>query len=397
MTDDFKRKLQDYKNGTLTEEERTTLEQQLEQMEIYQRYLDEMLGDEEINRSADSFKMTEKEINLHKREASLLRKGKWRARIGTALILICLYFGVTLLTSIGTALYYSPGDPNRIEIYKDVVESAIAVTNPNVSVHLSSNSGAYFNMNVTSKITKRVGDENLEVGDFSGTFLFNWIRIYDFNWSDGQVGRTNGLFQFPGSPPLDNDQEWRRLEKLPEGTVAEAYVSYTQLFKTDEFLQQFQDKQLEPLWFAVDNGDNRDVDDYSGVVLNSFGFPSYPIWHPDDGKVTKLETSKRLWGTAVTSSMTEYPSIDEYGSGQLRDENFIKTLRILEEHKFITDRLIYDVDITKSLAYVEKNGVNIYGAVVTGPTKEILKLKDDPAVSSIRIGKVTLWNWNHES
>ncbi|WP_268895059.1 anti sigma factor C-terminal domain-containing protein [Paenibacillus sp. USDA918EY] len=35
----------------------------------------------------------------------------------------------------------------------------------------------------------------------------------------------------------------------------------------------------------------------------------------------------------------------------------------------------------------------MYGAVVTGPTKEILKLKEDPEVSAIRIGEVALWNW----
>jgi len=394
MTDDFKRKLQGYKNGTLTDEERAELEQQLEQMEIYQSYLDEMLDGEEGHRNVEFSRVTEKEINMHKREARLLRKGKWRARISTAITLISLYIGVTFVSGIGTSLYYSTGDPDRGSIYRDVVESAIAVTNPNVTVHLSGGSGAYFSMNVTSKMTKRVGDEYLEVGDFSGTFLFNWMRLYDFTWSDSEAARS-AVFHFPGTPELNSDQDWRRLEKLPEGTVAEAYVSYDRLYKTDEFLQQFRDKQLEPLWFAVDNGDHAAGHD-NGIVLDPIGFPSMPLWHPDDGKVTKHETSKGLWGS-VSSSVTKYPAIEQFGSGQLRDENFIKTLRILEEHKSITNRLIYAVDITKSLAYVEKNGVNIYGAVVTGPTKEILKLKNDPAVSSIRVGKVTLWNWNHES
>lgn len=389
MTDDFKRKLQDYRNGTLTDEERAELEQQLEQMEIYQSYLDEMLDGEEDHRNAKSIRVTEKEIKLHKREASLLRKGKWRARIGTALTLISLYIIITLLTSIGTVFFFSAGDPDRSSIYSDVVESAIMVTNPNVTVHLSSDTGAYFNKKVTSKMTKRVGDQYLEVGDFSGTFLFNWMRLYNFTWSDSEAARS-GVFQFPGTKELSNDQEWKRLEMLPEGTVAEVYVSYNQLYKTDEFLQQFRDKQLEPLWFAVDNGvhgSGQDNDD--GVIINPIGFTSLPLWHSDDGKVTKQETSG--------SSVTKYPAIEQYGSGQLRDENFIKTLRLLEEHKSIAKRVVYGVNITKSLAYVETNGVNIYGAVVTGPTKEFLKLKDDPAVSSIRVGKVTLWNWNDES
>ncbi|WMT43253.1 anti-sigma factor C-terminal domain-containing protein [Paenibacillus sp. D2_2] len=250
-------------------------------------------------------------------------------------------------------------------------------------------------MNATSKMTKRVGDEYLEVGEFSGTLLLNWLRLYDFTWSDSEAVRSS-VFQFPGTKEHSSDQEWKRLEMMPEGTVAEAYVSYNRLYKTDEFLQQFRDKQLEPLWFAVDNGVHGDGHGNDGVILNPIGFPSMPLWHPDDGKVTKHKVSKGFWGSE-SSSITAYPAIEEYGSGQLRDENFIKTLRLLNQHKSIADRIVYGFDIQKSLAYVERNGVNIYGAVVTGPTKEILKLKNDPAVSSIRVGKVTLWNWNHES
>ncbi|WMT43252.1 sigma factor regulator N-terminal domain-containing protein [Paenibacillus sp. D2_2] len=137
MTDDFKRKLQDYKNGKLSDEERAELEQQLEKMEIYQSYLDEMLDGEEEHRNPGANRVTDKELNMYKREASLLRKGKWRARIGTVFTLISLYIIVTVLTSIGTALYYWTGDPNRYDIYRDVVESAIAVTYPNVTVHIS--------------------------------------------------------------------------------------------------------------------------------------------------------------------------------------------------------------------------------------------------------------------
>jgi len=391
MTDDFKRKLLDYKKGTLTDEEQADLEQQLEKMEIYQAYLDEMLEGEEENMTAESGKMTEREAKMHKREARLLRKGKWRNRVGTALTLVCLYIVVTFVSGIGTSLYYTTGDPDHDDVNRDVVESAFAVAYPNVTVHLSSNTGAYFNMNVNSKMTKRVGDEYLEVGNFSGSFLFSWLRLYDFTWSDNEAARSAN-FQFPGSSALNSDQEWNKLDKLPEGTVTEAYVSYKRLYTTDEFLQQFKGKQLEPVWFAVDNGDHAEGHDPGGVIWDPIGFPSTPVWHPDDGEILNRETTRN---SSVTS--TRYPAIEQYGSGQLRNDNFIKTLRILDRHKSLADRLIHAVDITQSLAYVEKHGVNIYGAVVTGPTKEVLKLKNDPAVSSIRVGKVTLWNWNHES
>ena len=33
-----------------------------------------------------------------------------------------------------------------------------------------------------------------------------------------------------------------------------------------------------------------------------------------------------------------------------------------------------DLKLSKRLAYVEKNGVNVYGAVITGPSKEVERL-----------------------
>ena len=45
--------------------------------------------------------------------------------------------------------------------------------------------------------------------------------------------------------------------------------------------------------------------------------------------------------------------------------------------------------------YVKEHGVNIYGAVVTGPSKEILKLREEPWVSAVYVGEVKLWNWDY--
>ncbi|GIP29633.1 hypothetical protein J23TS9_47630 [Paenibacillus sp. J23TS9] len=394
MSDDFRKKLQDYRDGKLPDEEKLQLEQELEKMEVYQSYLDNMLDSEEDKKNTGHGKLSAEEKKMHKREARLLRRGKWKARFGTVLTLFSLFIWFTFLSSIGSAIYFSAGSPDRSEVNKDVVESAIAVGYPNIKVNLSSNAGTYFNMKATGKMTKRVGDENLEVGDFSGSFLFSWLRIYDFSWSDAEaIGKV--LFQYPGYKAIDSGAEWKRLEKLPEGTVTEAYVSYKQLYSTDDFLKLFEGKPFDPLWFAVDNGEGSAKRDY-GMVVSPIGFPSYPVWHPGDGKVTSSSKQKTGLFTSMSTTSTSYPGVDPYGSGELRNENFINTLRILEKHKLAARNLIPFVDISDTLDYVEKNGVKIYGAVVTGPTKEILKLKNDPAVSGIRVGKVTLWNWNQE-
>ncbi|MWV44564.1 hypothetical protein GRF59_13095 [Paenibacillus sp. HJL G12] len=394
MSDDFKRKLIEYKNGKLSEEERAEVEQELVKMEAYQAYLDEMLeGDEDPKDKSQSIRSAN-DSKMHKREARLLRRGKWKARYGTVLTLISLFIWFTFLSSIGTALFYSLGNPGYGNTDRHVIEAAIAVGYPNMEVHLSSDAGPYFNMKVKSPVTKTVGKEHMEVGDFSASFLLNWMRLYDFSWTD-RGANVNAVFQYPGSSGFNSDQAWERLEKLPEGTVAEAFISYKRFYTTDEILQQFKGKEMDPVWFAVDSGEaSARLREFSGgVETNPIGFPTNPVWLPEDGVQSNRSEQKTGFLTLEKTSLTSYPSLDVYGSGDLRDQNFVKTLKVLVKHKFIAKRLIPFVDLKETLAYVEKNGVKIYGAVVTGPTKEILKLKNDPEVSAIGVGKVALWNW----
>jgi hypothetical protein len=38
--------------------------------------------------------------------------------------------------------------------------------------------------------------------------------------------------------------------------------------------------------------------------------------------------------------------------------------------------------------------VKILGVAITGPTKEILKLREDNLVGMISVGETRLWNWD---
>ena len=43
--------------------------------------------------------------------------------------------------------------------------------------------------------------------------------------------------------------------------------------------------------------------------------------------------------------------------------------------------------------YLQENGFQVYGAVVTGPTKEVLKLCSETGIHEEELGDVELWNW----
>ena len=63
-------------------------------------------------------------------------------------------------------------------------------------------------------------------------------------------------------------------------------------------------------------------------------------------------------------------------------------LRRRKKHPFSVQHL------EDRIAYMKENGVNMFGVVVTGPTKEILKLKDEQWVGGMKVGEVRLWNWH---
>lgn len=374
MSEEFRRKLQDYEEGKLSEEERTELEKELERMEAYQAHLDELMGKEqgELDNTMTS-----------RNEAKIIKRGKWKARMNTVFSVLVIFILVTWAGNIFNSIYFGEGDPSRADTYGDVASFAIMVTHPNVSAHVSGSMNGYFSYEFTGEMMKQIGSERVTIGEFMLPFRLGMPGIPQITWSDDHP--KTQFFNPPDNPvDMDMQHDWNKLEKLPEGTVAEAYLSFDQYFTTDEILKNFEGKNLEPVWFAVDAGQQESYD--------PIGFPYQPMWHHDDLAITSYKEEKTRFGKTVTQGGT-YPAVEEYGSGELRDENFIKTLRLLRDHPSLTRKVAPFVEFDQITEYVESNGVKIYGAVVTGPTKELLKLNKESWVKGIQVSDARLWNW----
>ncbi|MDQ0059751.1 anti-sigma factor C-terminal domain-containing protein [Paenibacillus harenae] len=224
------------------------------------------------------------------------------------------------------------------------------------------------------------------------TMLLGWPRMIDWNESKDSYGKFGSRFYLP-----DNDIEIMeapgssKLSMLPEGTVAEVYVSFDRMYTTDEAPILFEGKDMKPVWLAVYTGEAGE--EGTAIVSAPVGFPTQPMWHAGDGVTTVSNVKKFLWRTVEKGTVTSYPSIESYGSGVARNDNFLSTLRLLSEHKEITNYYTSFFEVDRVLEYVEENGVSIYGMVVTGPTKELLALKDATFVNYMHVGEVRLWNW----
>lgn len=399
MSEEFKQKLRRYSEGTLPEEEKSELEHELEKLETYQGYVEELMEREEhyaepqkVGSAEGKGKGKRKRKSAPGREKRIIRRGKWRARVANTFTVLAAFLIFSIISGIITAVFYTTGD--RGEIYRDVVSSAIAVSRPNTIVHLNSNGKVFYRMELSGKLEKRIGGEIVDVGSYTTSFLLGLGGVGEYSWTNDQ-NASMVTFQYPetaeNSGNLRSDGgEWRKLEKLHEGTVAEVYLSFDRLYTTDELLKKLEPLNLLPVWFAADDG-QFSRRPFAGSPL---GFPYQPIWHADDMKVTQISEEKRGWFGKITSSSSVSPGVESYGDGALREENFMNTLHLLQQHKRIASNVAPFIKLDASINYLEEHGIQLYGAVITGPVKELLKLKEDEWINNIRIGEVRLWNWN---
>lgn len=396
MSERFKQQLKDYAEGKLSAEEKVEVEKELEKMEAYQAYLDEVMGEE--NRVAGQEpQQDESDPQAAKRERRIIQKGKWRARISNAFTVLAIFIVFSIISSLITALYFGTGSPNRGELYRDVIRSAVAVTQPNISLNLSFNTNAYYNVDFKGQLNKQIGDARINIGDFSMNMFLGLPRSKDVVWRT-ETEPQRFVFVDPNRTKLYQGEkkksaesgfagEWATLDKLPEGTVAEAFLSLDRFYSTEELLKMFDGKNMSPEWFAVYTGDD------SGT-MSPIGFPYYPMWHHDDWTMTGQTVEKRgLFGKTVSRGNSA-PPVDSL-DGKIRNENFIKTLYLLQKYKRIANYVAFDLNLDARISYLEENGIQLYGVAVTGPTKELLKLRDEDWIASIQLGEVRLWNWNN--
>ncbi|MFF2089469.1 anti-sigma factor [Paenibacillus sp. NPDC058174] len=407
MSEDFKRKLQNYAEGKLTDEEREEVEREMEKMEVYQAYLEEVMTNSNQKLSGDGGEAGDARNRMPAaplKEAVIIRRGKWKARIMNVFTLLSVLLIFAVISMIITSVFYGSGTPNRMETYRNVVESAVAVSQPNMKVNVNGAGNAFFTMDFTGKLNKRVGDEEITAADFSMRFLMNLASAPTITWQN----RGGSIFFYHPDykPAVQSEQketnkggedrqdrnEWAKLEKLPEGTVAEVYVSLDRLFSTDELLKQFEHRNMEPVWFAVDTGLDPKRADSGGVIINPVGFPYMPVWQADDLTVDFYSEKKTKFGKTVSSG-GHYPSLEAYGDGEKRNGYFKKTLYMLQKNKGIAAKAAPFLQLDYTIDYVDKHGVKLYGVVITGPVKELLKLREESWIRDLRVGEVQLWNW----
>lgn len=381
MSDDFKRKLEAYEKGELSGVELKAFEQELEKLEQYQEILD--TSDDK------DYSIPGTDVN---KQRNILRRGKWIARLQTAFIALMMFILLTIVTSIITSIYYGWGSPDRVEVLGEIIDHTLTVTDPYGDFGgTSMEAGPYFTMTATRDINKQVGDETVQVGEMDIKFIFSLMGTPERKNVD-RSSQHQLAFSYPHAGP-DLESDWTMLENIPEGTVVSAFISFDELMETKEVFDVMENKNLELLWLAVDTGvETNEWND--GFISSPIGFPTYPIWHDDDMILDSREEEKGWFGSKIVSEGYSSPEYREGDTDILHDQ-FLKTLHFLSDHERKVKQLYFGpLDLEERIHFLEENGMRHYGIVITGPTKEVLHLKDESWVNVLQIDEIGFWNWH---
>lgn len=169
-----------------------------------------------------------------------------------------------------------------------------------------------------------------------------------------------------------------QLEKLEDGNVAELFFSLRTLKSPEEVLELLSDYDVKATSMAVFAGE---LKDFKLGTYSSSG-ADYMIPH------LTLRPKVQFSDTHALSSWHTFFSLDD---GMTDHEQ-----QLITDAEWMTNNIKYDgVDEDKQrLAYLKKNGVRVYGATVTGPVRELEKLKEEQEFWEFRLGRIEVWNWS---
>lgn len=270
---------------------------------------------------------------------------------------------------------------------------ALEWTTPNATgSELSTNTKSemsFFGTNeITYPISKRIGAEQQFIGEaeIKKTFISYFSSI---NYSEQNSEELSPFdFYLPKDPRTNesidgstNQNVWKSLEQLPEGTVGELAFSTDKYMSPKELQSKLRDLDIMFLWMPL----------YTGEFIK---------YEPEGWSNSKdqIAIKDRLGLTPGIEHSSDYLLSSRYNSLSNIESSqniMLKNMEdLLNQTKSYYTNFLDLKHLQAQYEYIKEEGFITYGAVVTGPVKELKKLEDLPFIQNEEIGEVELWNWD---
>lgn len=183
---------------------------------------------------------------------------------------------------------------------------------------------------------------------------------------------------------LVDESDWKQLEMLHEGTVATMNFSVNEYMTPERLLQTLQGIDLAVLWMPLYTGE-----------FNGFE-PSFTHHYENMLSITDrigiAPSRTRTHSSNFTSEVTTQSAGLEITLDTIDEdkENMLKNMSEMINEPL---KLINIDHLPNRYEFLKEEGFSVYGATVTGPVKELLKLKEIPQVHNAKVTDVSYWNW----
>ena len=384
----FKDLLDKYRSGSASEEEIKLIEEEFDKHEAIEEYLSESYN---IDFEKDNLQIsTNNETTFVKRSVN---KRLRKVILASVSIVFSIFFATYFVVSpIISSFYYNPSQKTISKYSRDIYYDLKVFTELNLPGYAINTAGAealgfgeyniYFERtnlfnresnNINAKIKK-----NLRMGSFQDFFAYNYFGFIDITQPD----------------PIRNEYTEMKNKEATDHIQAlnpVSYVSSNIVFKQDLSVEKFNelrtkyDDKISFKWVGVRTGSQgKPIDYLSGFNPNL-----------NDGSISGESADKEKYPyLQLADAMIDKGNRARPNSIMVEayTKHFISLLKYMKDRENAVRSLDYNsvkVDYYKNaLTYVEKNGINIYGVLVYGEARELLKFINNEKIKTIDINNV---------
>ncbi|PAV31004.1 hypothetical protein CIL05_04655 [Virgibacillus profundi] len=334
----------------------------------------------------------EKEVKVDKKSA---RKLVWKTRLSityTVIRVLFIIFFLYLLYIIPVSVFYDMS--GKQAEFDRLVTTIVETRNPGIAVDKLDFRRAEINPFLTQETSltlyRNIGEWEVVVGEVTAKkTLFGEVKInLDFDRRYLNESNTQSYAVAPdllGETYTENNGHssnltLSQLEKMNDGFVAQIQFSTIKSMTPEELINILSDYDVQVYQMPIYGGELTDseVSNYMGYGrAGQFTFVSSLMLRPF------IEYDEKNRQSSSIGTLSGEGSIDE------AESQFYQDMEWLIENGNYQDK---ELDKAR-LAYIKENGMQVYGATVTGPIREVERLMDEELFHQFHLGGVEIWNW----
>jgi hypothetical protein len=396
----FRELLTKYKNGTLTEEEKILVEQELEKSEAINDYLAEEIEkslDQESNRKYEISNNNIKEIENIDR--SIKKTVNRRLAFVAAASVFCVFAIILVIQYIISPLvanhYYDPTKKTAGQEYQQDLSFDLRgiteVSMPGYAISHFTNAqdlgfGKY-NLTFTIKdlFTKLTTTVNTQINKgmhadfFVDYYSYNYFAFSEF-W-DYEEGTTEYQKKLEIKKSI-LDEEIDHVRKLPSTSYISAWARFTKDMSMEELNKiKSKYKGVDFKWIAVRTAEKQ------GQQLMGFSTGT------NDGFVSSESVDEEKYPGFQLVDLFNFSANTpfEVQMANIYEIHFTSLLKYLVDHHEAVTVLVGDsknYDYKSALKYIEKNGMTSYGVLLYGEADTLLELYESGTIMTFDIDNV---------